>query len=184
MLPDLTDALTGARALLGWKLIHDSPEGLTSGYIVETEAYTEEDPASHAYGGKRLRNAYLFHASGTLYVYFTYGMHYCFNIVTGEENRGQGVLIRAVEPVEGIELMKKRRGLNNVSQLTNGPAKLVQALGITKDHGGTTLYEGNIRLEPGFTPKEIVQTTRVGIKKAVDQPWRFYVRNNPYVSRK
>jgi DNA-3-methyladenine glycosylase len=183
MLPDLSDALQAARTLLGWKFVHDSPEGRTAGYIVETEAYTMEDPASHAFGGPKVRNAAMFEPAGTIYVYFTYGMHYCVNIVTGAKGHGQGVLIRALEPVEGIELMQKRRKLDDIQQLTNGPAKLVQALGITRQHGGSHLTHGTIRLEPGFKPQEIVQTTRVGISKAVDQPWRFYVAGNRFVSK-
>lgn len=182
--PDLSDALTAARSLLGWQLVHETGEGVTAGRIVETEAYTMEDAASHAYGGERTRNSSMFRPAGTVYVYFTYGIHYCVNIVTGTEGHGQGVLIRALEPVQGLELMKKRRGMQDEHNLTNGPAKLVQALGITKQHNGTDIYGGRLRLEPGFTPSEIVQTTRVGISKAVDVPWRFYVAGSAYVSRK
>lgn len=184
MLPDLSDCLLAAKALLGWKLIHDSPEGgMTAGYIVETEAYNQEDPASHAYGGKRIANAALFAPAGTIYVYFTYGMHYCFNIVTGNLGHGQGVLIRALQPVDGLELMKHRRKRQDEKNLCNGPAKLVQAMGITKAYGGTKLNQGAIRLEPGVTPELIVQTTRIGISKAVDQPWRFYIAENQFVSK-
>lgn len=181
--PDLSDSLTGARSLLGWKLVHESPEGRASGYIVETEAYDMYDPASHAFGGLRKRNAAMFEAAGTVYVYFTYGMHFCMNIVTGEAGHGQGVLIRALEPVDGIELMKERRGLQNERLLTNGPAKLTQAMGVGREHGGT-LLGGALSLEPGIEVPEIVQTTRIGISKAVDQPWRFYIAHNNYVSRR
>lgn len=184
MQPDLSNALTAAQSLLGWKLVHQSEEGLTAGYIVETEAYTQEDPASHAYGGQKLANRAMFEAAGTIYVYFTYGMHYCVNIVTGPAGHGQGVLIRALEPVEGIELMKARRNTDNVMNLCSGPAKLVQAMGITRGHGGTKLSAEGLYLEPGFEPPQITQTTRVGISKAVDQPWRFYVTDSPYISRK
>lgn len=182
--PDLSDSLTGARSLLGWKLVHESPEGITSGYIVETESYDMHDPASHAYGGPRKRNAAMYEAAGTVYVYFTYGMHYCMNIVTGEKGHGQGVLIRALQPLEGIELMQQRRGLTDERQLTNGPAKLAQAMGITMEHGGMKVGAGALRLEPGIDVHEVVQTTRIGISKAVDQPWRFYVAHNAYVSKK
>lgn len=182
-LPDLSDSLTGARSLLGWKLVHETPEGITSGYIVETEAYDMHDPASHAYGGPRKRNAAMYEAAGTVYVYFTYGMHYCMNIVTGEKGHGQGVLIRALQPLEGIELMKQRRGMTDERQLTNGPAKLAQAMGIAMESYGMELGKGSLRLEPGIEVHEIVQTTRVGISRAVDQPWRFYVAHNAYVSR-
>lgn len=180
--PDLSDSLAAAQSLLGWKFVHDSPEGTTSGYIVEAEAYDMHDPASHSYGGMRGRNIPMYQRAGTVYVYFTYGMHYCVNIVTGPEGQGQAVLVRALEPLEGIELMKKRRGLTDERQLTNGPAKLVQAMGITKLHNGTTLGNG-LRLEPGIQIHEIVQTTRVGIKKAADQPWRFYAAHNRFVSK-
>lgn len=143
-----------------------------------------EDAASHTYGGERPRNSSMFRTAGTVYVYFTYGMHYCVNIVTGSEGHGQGVLIRALEPTLGLDLMKMRRGIQDEQNLTNGPAKLVQALGITKLHNGTDIYGGLLRLEQGFTPAKIVQTTRVGISKAVDVPWRFYVAGSAYVSRK
>lgn len=93
-----------------------------------------EDPASHAYAGETLRNAAMFQEAGTIYVYFTYGMHYCVNIVTGSKGHGQEVLLRALEPVDGLELMKRRRGIADTEQLTNGPAKLVQAMGITKEY--------------------------------------------------
>lgn len=181
--PDLSDSLTAARDLLGWKLVHESPEGRTSGYIVETEAYTQEDPASHTYGGKRLANAAMFEPAGTIYVYFTYGMHYCVNIVTGEKDHGEAVLIRALEPAEGVDLMRRRRKTDDKRNLCSGPAKLVQAMGITKLHGGTNLMDGSLKLEPGTSPKRIVQTTRVGISKAVDQPWRFYIADNPFISK-
>lgn len=179
----LPDSLTAAQNLLGWKLVHETDEGVASGYIVETEAYHQDDVASHSYGGERVRNAPMFKQAGTIYVYFTYGMHYCVNIVAGSVGCGEGVLIRALEPVEGIELMKKRRGVDIEAQLTNGPAKLVQALGITKAQNGMMINSGQLRLEPGITPKEIVQTTRIGISKAIDQPWRFYIKGNPFVSK-
>jgi len=184
MEPNLTQAVTAARDLLGWKLVHNSPAGRASGYIVETEAYTQEDPASHTYGGKKLANAAMFEPAGTIYVYFTYGMHYCVNIVTGPEGHGEAVLIRALDPVEGVDLMKRRRGVDDLNRLTSGPANLVKALGITKLHSGTNLMTGTLKLEPGFKPKEVIQTTRIGISKAINQPWRFYISQNAYVSRR
>jgi DNA-3-methyladenine glycosylase len=183
MEPDLSNAASAAQNLLGWKLVHDAPEGRTAGFIVETEAYTEADPASHTYGGKRLANAAMFEPAGTIYVYFTYGMHYCVNIVTGPKGHGEAVLLRALEPAEGIDIMMKRRGTDNLKNLCSGPAKLVQAMGITKLHGGTNLMDGALKLEPGFAPKSIVHTTRIGISKAIDQPWRFYVSDNAFVSK-
>jgi len=180
----LDDALEAAKQLLGCKLVHQTPEGITSGTIVETEAYTSEDPASHTFRGQTKRNKVMFGPAGYAYIYFTYGMHYCFNIVTGPIGSGQGVLIRALEPVDGIELMKARRGMNDERQLTNGPAKLVQAMGITKsDYGANLLDSGKLRVEPGIKPKKVTQTTRIGIGQAVDHPWRFYTTGNPYVSK-
>jgi DNA-3-methyladenine glycosylase len=183
-LPDLSTALTAAHQLLGWRLAQVTSEGMTSGIIVETEAYTMEDAASHAYGGERPRNSSMFRPAGTIYIYFTYGMHYCLNIVTGTEGHGQGVLLRALEPVDGIDIMKRRRGMDDQHNLTNGPAKLVQAMGISKSANGTRIQEGPITLLPGIVPERVVQAPRIGISKAVDLPWRFYIADNPYVSRK
>lgn len=180
--PDLSDALSAARGLLGWKLVHDTPEGRTSGYIVETEAYDMHDPASHAYGGMRGRNVSMYGQAGTIYVYFTYGMHYCVNIVTGPEGNGQAVLLRALEPLSGLELMRQRRVTKNEHLLANGPAKLVQAMGITMAQNNTRLG-GQLRLEPGFDVDNVVVTSRVGIGKAIDRPWRFYVAGSRYVSK-
>jgi DNA-3-methyladenine glycosylase len=184
MKPDLSDSLTAAKNLLGWKLVHKSSEGVTSGYIVETEAYDMADPASHSYGGMRVRNAPMYEAAGMVYVYFTYGMHYCMNIVTGSKGHGQAVLIRALEPVAGIELMKKRRGIDGMKQLANGPAKLAQAMGIDRSLNGVRLEENGLFLESGVEVGEVVQTTRIGISKAVDHPWRFYIAGSPYVSKR
>lgn len=181
---DLSDSLVGARSLLGWKLIHSTDQGTTAGIIVETEAYHMDDEASHAYGGERVRNGPLFRPQGTIYVYFTYGMHYCFNIVTGSEGSGQGVLIRALEPVDGLDLMKRRRRQNTLNALCNGPAKLVQAMGVTKELNGKTIWEGQLKLEKGYIPANITQTTRVGISKAANMPWRFYVSNSKYISKR
>ena len=183
MLPDLTNSLIAARSLLGWELVHQSSEGITAGYIVETEAYTQEDPASHAFGGKKMANAAMFEPAGTVYVYFTYGMHYCVNIVTGPKDHGEGVLIRALQPTAGIELMQLRRRTQHLLNLCSGPAKLVQAMGITRLHGGTNLNKGSLSLKPGFKPEEIIQTARIGVSKAADQPWRFYLAGNPFVSK-
>ena len=179
----LGDALTAAKDLLGYKLCFDSPNGLMSGYIVETEAYLEGDPANHASRGRTPRTVPMFGPAGTIYVYFTYGMHYCLNIVTGKEGQGQAVLIRALQPVEGVEIMKLNRQVDNEFNLTNGPAKLTQALGVDKSYNGTNIWNGPIRLESGIVPSDIVQTTRIGINQATDMPWRFYIQNNPYISR-
>lgn len=181
---DLQDAVVAARKLLGYILVHDTPTGLVTGRIVETEAYTADDAASHSSRGKTARTAAMFGPPGHAYIYFTYGMHYCFNVVTGPAGQGQGVLIRALEPLEGMEIMKQNRGVSELHSLTNGPAKLVQALGITKaDYGVNLLDGGRLRLELSQVPAQVTQTTRVGITKDIDRPWRFYVTNNPFVSR-
>lgn len=180
----LDNALMAAKSLLGYKLLHVTPDGTTSGIIVETEAYMADDPASHTYRGQTARNKIMFGQPGYAYIYFTYGMHYCFNVVTGSEDHGQGVLIRALEPLEGIDLMKKRRGVEEVRNLTNGPAKLVQAMGITKDDYGEYLFGGGkLRIEPGIKPQQISKSGRIGIRLAVDELYRFYITGSPYVSR-
>ncbi len=184
MQPDLSNALTAAPALLGWLFVHDSPEGLTAGYIVETEAYLANDAASHSYRGKTPRTSAMFGPPGYLYVYFTYGLHYCVNIVTGPAGSGEAVLIRALEPVEGLELMRSRRGNTIDRQLTSGPAKLAQAMGIDRRHNGeSVLAQERFRLVPGFIAPRVVQTTRVGITRDAEKPWRFYVSGNEYVSK-
>lgn len=176
------NATETARQLLGCELIHVTPDGPAGGIIVETEAYSADDAASHTFSGQTARNAAMFKAGGHIYVYFTYGMHYCFNIVTGKKGDGQGVLIRALEPTAGIELMQQRRGKDGLHELTNGPAKLVQALGITLEQRGLTLEEANVTLKRSYVPKQIGVSPRRGIKKAVDAPLRFFIPDNPFVS--
>lgn len=143
-----------ARNLLGTYLATVNDEGRTCGRIVETEAYLgTDDPASHAYRGKTARNAAMFERAGVCYVYFIYGMHHCFNIVSGKKGQGEAVLIRALEPVEGILLMEKRRGVTKVRELCNGPAKLVTALGITPEHTFTPLAGRRLVSSP-FPPHQ------------------------------
>lgn len=187
VIPDFLDkpASQTAPKLLGCRLLHESEQGITSGRIIETEAYEENDPASHSYSGRTERNHVMFGPPGLAYVYFTYGMHYCFNIVTGPAGRGEAVLIRSLEPLEGIELMRKRRGRRELNNLCSGPAKLVQAMGITADHNGQNLSAGRLRLLAAEnTDFDVVRTTRIGIKKSTDKKLRFYIQNNPYISRK
>ena len=153
--------------------------------IVETEAYDQTDAASHSYKPRSERTEVMFGPAGHLYVYFTYGMHYCANIVVGEEGVGAAVLIRAVEPLDNEELLSFRRnGLSGIN-LTNGPAKFCQALSINKSLNGHDLRKSPLKLieRPALSSRSIVQTTRIGITKAIDVPWRFYIKNNPYVSR-
>lgn len=152
--------------------------------IVETEAYDQSDAASHSYNGRTPRTEVMFGPAGFLYVYFTYGMHYCCNVVVGDEGSGAAVLIRALEPISGIDLIEHRRGRNGV-EVTNGPAKLCQALGINRTMNGHDLRGGDLRLIPmAELPADMItQTTRVGISQAKDVPWRFYITDNPYVSK-
>jgi len=181
-----SDALEVAPQLLGCELISQTATGETAGRIVEVEAYHGAiDPASHAYRGRTIRNAPMFEAGGTVYAYFTYGMHTCVNITTGPAGEAQAVLIRALEPTRGIELMRARRPDRALVQLTNGPAKLTQALGITLAQSGSRLGE-QLRLEPPASPIEpshIHTGPRIGIKQAIDRPWRFWLAGNPFVSR-
>lgn len=152
--------------------------------IVETEAYDETDAASHSFNGRTPRTDVMFGPAGHLYVYFTYGMHYCCNVVTGKKGEGSAVLIRAVQPLVGEDILEEKRGKKG-AEATNGPAKLCQALGITKEMNGHNLEKSPLRLllQPALK-SGITQTTRVGISKAKDVPWRFYITDNIYVSVK
>jgi len=177
------DTITVARELLGCVLVHCSPEGITAGRVVETEAYLQGDPACHAARRMTLRNSVMFGPPGYAYVYFTYGMHYCFNVVSAPEGVGEAVLIRALEPVMGMAIMQQRRGRQNVRELCSGPAKLTQAMGISREHNRQDLMVGDLFLCPGETDSAIVTTTRIGIKKGAELPLRFYLQGNRYVSR-
>jgi DNA-3-methyladenine glycosylase len=171
-----------AKKLLGMKLVHETPEGKIAGKIVEVEAYLFDDPASHSYRGKTQRNEAMFEEGGVAYVYKIYGVHHCFNVVTNKKEIGEAVLIRALEPLEGIELMKKNR--NKDFDLCNGPAKLVVALGITKEHNKMNLSSGSLRLEEFEAPKKIIAKKRIGISEGKNLKLRFYIQGNKFVSRK
>lgn len=180
--------LTVAPKLLGAKLATCRNGVCTSGMIVEVEAYRGDiDQAAHSYGPRTPRNEVMFLEGGRCYVYFIYGMHHCVNVVTEPEGSGAAVLIRALEPIEGIEIMKRRRGVKNLRELTNGPGKICQALGIDKKMLGQHFLSSTaIRLEsyrriPGAM---IGQSTRIGISKSKHLPWRFYIKGNAWVSRK
>jgi DNA-3-methyladenine glycosylase len=177
------DTVTVARELLGALLVHESSSGLTVGRIVEAEAYLQGDPACHASRGMTRRNRVMFGPPGHAYVYFVYGMYYCFNVVTAAEGIGEAVLIRALEPLEGIPLMCSRR--RRRTELCSGPARLVQAMGIGKEHNGADLTAGSLVVCAGEPPaEEIVTSTRVGIRAGADLPLRFYLSGNNFVSRK
>lgn len=175
-----------AKKLLGTYLIHQTPQGTTVGKIVETEAYLScDDPACHAARGMTKRNAPMFGPAGTAYVYKIYGLYHCFNVVTNREGVGEAVLIRALEPVEGIPLMQERRGKTVLKELCSGPAKLVTALGITVDLNGSSLIEGPLKI--GYSGRRdfaIVTTTRIGINVGADLPLRFYIAGNKFISKK
>lgn len=155
------------------------------GRIVETEAYDQTDVASHSYRGMTPRTEVMFGKAGHLYVYFTYGMHYCCNIVAGPEGHGAAVLIRAVEPLEGGAVMSELRNGRDGHELTNGPAKFCQAFAIDGELNGHDLHESPLKLIiPENRPaQKIVQTTRIGISRGKDVLWRFYISDNPYVSK-
>ncbi|HXX55415.1 MAG TPA: DNA-3-methyladenine glycosylase [Methanoregula sp.] len=186
------DAITVATGLLGCCLVHREDGFVTAGRIVETEAYLQGDPAAHSFRGRTPRTSVLFGPPGHAYVYFVYGMHWCMNVVTGTgEDRG-AVLLRALEPVEGIPAMEERRKTKELRLLCSGPARLAQALAITGEFNGSSLLTGPLRIvSKDHSPvdgtrgtEEIVQTTRVGISKAQDKPYRFYLKRSQHVSRR
>ena len=179
------DAVSAARRLLGCEFMRQLDGQTVRVRIVETEAYDQTDAASHSYKGKTPRTDIMFGPAGHLYVYFTYGMHYCMNVVVGEEGYGAAVLIRAVEPLEGGHLLEKRRQKHGVD-VTNGPAKLCQALSIDKGMNGHNLARLPLQLvmRPALNDNDIVATERIGISQAKDMPWRFYIKGNPYISGK
>jgi len=176
--------LTVARSLLGQVLVRRSPQGDRAGIIVETEAYTKNDPACHASRGKTRRNASMFGPAGTAYVYFIYGMHYCFNVVTAEEGIGEAVLIRALEPIAGISLMEESRRTKDVKLLCSGPARLCQALDITTIEDGINLAGETIYILAGSQPKSSVAAARIGISAGQSLPYRFYLADNKFISKK
>lgn len=187
------DVLTVAEELLG-KILVKNENGFTlSGRIVEVEAYDGEiDEASHTFKGKTKRNEIMFGKGGFFYVYFTYGAHFCCNVVTGISGKGTAVLIRAVEPLKGQDVMIKNRfgrELKNEMDkynLTNGPGKVCKAFSITKKHYGIDLTGNEIFIlnNSKLGEEEIGISQRIGIKKSVHLPWRFFIKNNNYISRK
>ncbi|MEO7717061.1 MAG: DNA-3-methyladenine glycosylase [Capsulimonas sp.] len=187
----LEPTLTVARRLLGQIVVRTLPGGeRLSGIIVETEGYLVGDPACHAYRGKTLRNASMFGPPGHAYVYLSYGMHMMLNLVCQEEGVAEAVLVRALEPLEGVETMRSLRGgITNTIQLTNGPGKLGAAIALTRqedDGVDVTDPKGRLQIIPGqiVSDADIVDSQRIGITQGADLPWRYYIRGNAYVSRK
>jgi DNA-3-methyladenine glycosylase len=160
--------------------------GETAGVIVESEAYHRTEPASHAWAGLTARTAPLFGPPGIAYIYFSYGVHSLLNAVCDAQESGAAVLIRALQPLDGIEIMRARRGVARDEELCSGPGKLTQALGIGLELNGTSLLDGPIRIEPrapGWEAPDVAIGRRIGITKAVDLDWRFCARGNRHVSR-
>jgi DNA-3-methyladenine glycosylase len=184
------DTCAVAQKLLGQQVRRRLPSGeMLTGIIVETEAYMTGDPACHAYRGETPRNRTMFGPPGHAYVYFTYGLHMMLNVVCGPVGVAEAVLIRALEPQEGIDTMRENRaGIVQERSLTNGPGKLAQALGLTRlrdDGADITDAAGDLVVAPyEYGPIEMIQTTRIGISQGGDRPWRYYIRGNAFVSRR
>ena len=184
------DTVELARKLLGCLLVHRTTDGVAGGMIVETEAYVGAvDKACHAYRNRSERTEIMYHDGGYAYVYFIYGMHHCFNVVTGPQGEGNAVLIRALEPVLGLDLMQRRRNTKTLQNLCSGPGKVCQAMGITKNEYGTDLCSAGSPLRilryRNIPADHVASSPRVNVayaEEAAAWPWRFYVKDNPYVS--
>ena len=180
------DTLSLVPEILGKVLVRKVRGKILAGRIVEIEAYIGNDPASHAARGMTERNKVMFKAGGVAYVYFTYGMHFCFNIVTEREGFPAAFLVRAIEPIAGIDEMKKNRGVDRLHDLTNGPAKLCQAMCINRRLNGARLNSEKLFLaDDGFVvqTKNIGSSTRIGIKVGTESAWRFFLKGNEFLSR-
>lgn len=192
------DTRTLARKLLGCELVHDSPDGITSGIIVETEAYLQDDPACHAFNKRTTRTEPMYGLAGTSYVYLIYGMYQCFNVVSNSEGIGEAVLVRALQPTGGTDLMQLRRSIFtrktgdinlakpvSLKELCRGPGKLTKAMGIDRTlHNNVLLTSPTLYInEPLISDFEIVIGKRVGINVGVELPYRYYIKNNPFVSK-
>lgn len=174
-----------AERLLGCRLVRITNGRRLAGIVVEVEAYRgEDDPASHAFGGMTERNQVMFGEEGHAYVYFTMGMHWCLNVTTEEPGRAGAVLIRAIEPTEGLDLMARRRGRKRTEEFGNGPAKLTQAMGIDGRLNGEDLVRSRrLFIERGLRPGAIATSSRVGISRGRELEWRFFVEKSRFVSK-
>jgi DNA-3-methyladenine glycosylase len=169
-----------APELIGVTLLVDG----VGGTIVEVEAYDQDDPASHGFRGRTARTAAMFGPPGHAYVYRSYGIHWCLNLVCAEEGRAEAALVRAVEPTRRLETMRERRGLEGARSLCSGPGKLCQALGISRVHDGLALDEPPFELVARETEPALAVGTRIGITRAVEQPWRYGLAGSPFLSRR
>jgi DNA-3-methyladenine glycosylase len=168
-----------ARDLVGCTLLVDR----VGGVIVEAEAYAPDDPASHSYNGRTPRNAVMFGPPGRLYVYRSYGIHWCANVVCGDDGVGAAVLLRALEPTSGIEEMRARRGVDDPRLLASGPGRMTQALGLTGEHDGADLAGPPFAFALPSTSVDVTASTRVGITRAVERRWRYSLTGSTFVSR-
>ncbi len=168
-----------ARLLIGTTLLIDG----VGGRIVETEAYDHEDPASHSFSGPTPRNIAMFGPPAHIYVYRSYGLHWCMNFVCQEDGHGAGVLIRAIEPTVGIDIMQKRRGVDKLRLLCSGPGRLCQALGVTREYNGMRLDAPPFILLASEATVDVVSGPRIGISKAIDVAWRFGLAGSKFVSQ-
>lgn len=171
------DAVDVARALIGVELLVAG----VGGWIVETEAYTPDDPASHSHRGRTARNATMFGPPATAYVYRSYGLHWCLNAVC---RPGSAVLLRAIEPICGVDVMKARRSVDSMRLLASGPGRLCQALAIDRTHDGASLLESPFSLGAARPHLDVICGPRVGITRATTKPWRFGLAGSPYLSRR
>ncbi|MBW8348284.1 DNA-3-methyladenine glycosylase [Bacillus sp. IITD106] len=176
-----------AKALLGCLLVKETEEGMTSGYIVETEAYMgPHDRAAHSFNNRRTKRTEIMYGKAGLAYTYTMHTHCLINVVSAGVDEPHAVLIRALEPHAGVDLMLKRRPVDKMKNLTNGPGKLTKAMGITMEDYGHPLFERPLYITPGIVPEEIVEGKRIGIEntgEARDYPWRFWLKDNPFVSR-
>lgn len=174
------DAALVARQLIGWTLLVNG----VGGVIVETEAYDQSDPASHSFSGPTARNAAMFGPPGHAYVYRSYGLHWCLNTVCREAGHGAGVLIRALEPTVGVDVMMARRRTNQLRLLASGPGRVGEALGIDRSFDGRSLHALPFQLLPPTAEAAVCCGVRIGISKAAEMPWRFGLTGSPFLSRR